>query len=287
MTDFGLHPDTNLGSVHLTVADLERSLQFYEEVLGFRTVTREVGSAALGAGGATALLRLTELPDARRKPPHSTGLYHFAVLLPSRLDLARSLGRLAERRYPLQGASDHLVSEALYLADPDGNGIELYRDRPRDEWPRRDGQLLITTERLDLNGLLAELEGDGRPWQGLPDRTRIGHIHLHVADLRQTEDFYCRGLGFDLVSRYGPQALFVSAGGYHHHIGLNTWAGVGAPPPPPDSVGLRFFTIQLPNEAAWAQTLAHLQESGLRYEERPGGVFLRDPAENGILLAAP
>jgi catechol 2,3-dioxygenase len=283
---FLIHPDTNLGAVHLTVSDLERALRFYTEALGFGLGGRQDGAAWLTADGTTPLLVLTEQPGARPKPARSTGLYHFAVLLPGRVELARWLRHMLDAGHPLQGASDHLVSEAIYLADPDGNGIEMYADRPREAWPRRDGQLQMATEALDGAGLLAELEADNRPWNGLPSQTRIGHIHLHVADLRRAEAFYCDTLGFERVTTYGASALFVSAGGYHHHIGLNTWAGVGAPPSPPDSAGLRFFTVRLPDRAELERAVAHLQASGAGVEQEEGAVFVQDPSGNRIHLVA-
>jgi len=292
--NFLIHPQTKLGTVHLTVSDLERSLHFYSEILGFNVGHREDGAAWLAADRQVPLLELVEQPGARPKPPRTTGLYHFAILVPGRADLARVLNRLVEVQYPLQGAADHLVSEALYLADPDGNGIEIYTDRPREAWPWRDGQLQMATDPLDLAGLLAELGGDPHARGAPPPQTRIGHIHLHVADLRQAEDFYCGVLGFDLVQRYPPSqsgdggrssALFVSAGGYHHHIGLNIWAGVGAPPPPPDVVGLRSYTLCLPDDEELDRTLDHLKSSGVEVEQEAGDFFLMDPSSNRIRLA--
>lgn len=284
MNTFSIHPATLLGPVYLSVCDLERSLRFYTDVIGFELIHHVDTTAWLGSAPNTLLLALTEQPDARPKPPRTTGLYHFAILVPSRLDLARSLRHLVEASYPLQGASDHLVSEALYITDPDGNGIEIYADRAREAWPRRDGQVLIATERLDLDNLLAELAQDHQTWAGVPSQTRIGHVHLQVADLPQTEAFYRTALGFDLVARYGQKALFVSAGGYHHHLGLNTWAGTGAPPPPPDAVGLRYFTITLPDEAEQRRLLAHLQRSGVSFVEQDDAISLQDPSNNGVLI---
>jgi len=286
---FVIHPYTTLGPVHLTVPDLEGSLRFYGDVLGFDVGRREDGAARLTADGTTALLALVERPDARPKPPHTTGLYHFAILVPSRADLAHTLSHLVETGYPLQGAADHLVSEALYLADPDGNGIEIYADRPQATWPRSDEGLQMTTDPLDVSGLLAELEEAGQSWEGLAPQTRIGHVHLHVADLRQAEAFYCDGLGFDLVQRYPParpSALFVSAGGYHHHIGLNVWAGVGAPPPPPEATGLRFYTLYLPDEAELKRTVEHMESWGVELEREGSGFFLSDPSGNRVRLSA-
>jgi catechol 2,3-dioxygenase len=221
---------------------------------------------------------------ARPKPARATGLYHFAILTPTRLALARSLRRLAEAQWPLSGASDHLVSEALYLDDPDGNGIEVYRDRPRDEWPRVGGKIRMATDPLDFDGVIAELERDDQPWDGLQPETTIGHVHLHVADLRAAEAFYHGVLGFDIITNYGGSALFVSAGGYHHHLGLNTWAGVGAPPAPPDAAGLRRFAIALPDADALETVAARVRAAGIAAEQTEAGLTLRDPSQNGVLL---
>ncbi|NJN97192.1 MAG: VOC family protein [Anaerolineales bacterium] len=283
MAKASIHPATNIGYVHLTVANLDRSLVFYQDNLGFQLHRREGDTAYLGAGGPD-LLVLTERPDAR---PVSgvTGLYHFAILTPSRVALAQSLRHLAETRTPVQGFSDHWVSEAIYLADPDGNGIEIYRDRPRSEWPRQNGQLQMATDPLDLQSILAELEAQPAPWTGLEPETVIGHVHLHIATIPSAEAFYVGTLGFDLIMRYGPSASFVSADGYHHHLGLNTWAGVNAPPPPPDAAGLRYFTLNLPDSAALAAVVERIQQTGLAFQEKDGVVFLRDPAQNGVVLA--
>jgi catechol 2,3-dioxygenase len=286
MASFSIHPDTSIGSVHLTVADLDRSERFYTHILGFQALERGNSTLTLTADGATPLLVLTEQPRARPKPARATGLYHFAILVPSRLDLARSLRRLAEQRYPLSGASDHLVSEALYLDDPDGNGIEIYRDRPRDEWPQVNGQLQMATDPLDIDGILAELERDDRPWDGLAPATKVGHMHLHVADLAEAEAFYSGLLGFDVMAHYGHSALFVSAGGYHHHIGLNTWAGVGAPPPPAGSAGLRHFIVRLPDSSARDALLARVREAGVAIEEIEQGLLVRDGSGNAVVLTA-
>jgi catechol 2,3-dioxygenase len=279
-----IHPDTRIGMVHLAVADLERSLAFYEQILGFQEHRREGDRAYLGAGAAD-LLALTEERGARPSRG-TTGLYHFAVLVPSRRHLAHSLARLVETETTMQGFADHLVSEAVYLADPDGNGIEIYRDRPRDEWPYERGQLQMASDPLDVAGLLAEVTGQQEAWPGLDPATTIGHIHLHVSDLRQAETFYLDVLGFDLVLRYGPSATFVSAGGYHHHIGLNTWAGAGAPPPPPGSAGLRWYEIVLPARDERERLLERARHAGHEPREQPEGFYLEDPSGNGIMLVA-
>ncbi|MBI1877710.1 MAG: VOC family protein [Chloroflexi bacterium] len=283
MSDFSIHPNTTVGYVHLTVANLDRSLAYYQESLGFQLRRRDGNTAYLGAGGPDLLL-LTERPGARAVSG-VTGLYHFAILTPSRLALAQSLRHLAETRTQVQGFSDHWVSEAIYLSDPDNNGIEIYRDRPRSEWPRQNGQLQMATDPLDVNGILAELGPQPEPWTGLLPETSIGHVHLHVATIPSAEKFYCEMLGFDLMTRYGPSASFVSAGGYHHHLGLNTWAGVNAPPPPPDAAGLRYYTINLPDAAALKEVIERIENAEVDFKEKDGVVFLRDPSKNGVVLA--
>ena len=275
-----IHPDTTIGYVHLTISNLERSLDFYQNIIGLQLHRREGNTAYLGAG-QTDLLRLTEQPDAQRVPG-TTGLYHFAILVPSRFELAQSLKRIAETQTPVEGFADHLVSEAIYLPDPDGNGIEIYRDRPRDQWEYANGQLKMATDPLDINGVMSELAGNEQPWQGLHPNTVIGHIHLHVADIGQAEEFYHGALGFDLVLRYGPTASFLSAGGYHHHLGVNTWAG--RTPPSPGAIGLRWFTVRLPHAEALNAVVDNLRQAGVTVTEQEEGWFLRDPVQNGVLL---
>jgi catechol 2,3-dioxygenase len=281
-TSAAIDPRTTVGAVSLTVTDTERSRQFYESVIGLRGNDRADGSLAFGGPGGEHFLELHGDPSARPLDRRSTGLYHLAILMPDRPELARSLRRIAEARWPLDGASDHLVSEALYLSDPDGNGIEIYRDRPREQWPERDGRLEMATLALDLDDLLRESSESGeRP---VPAETRIGHVHLQVANLDDAERFYSGVLGFDVTVRGYPGALFVSAGGYHHHIGLNTWHSAGASPPPPGSVGLRSFEVLLPDRAALEQTLEHVRAAGLETQQLDGGVLTRDPSGNGVLL---
>lgn len=278
-----IHPNTKIGPVSLTVSDMARSLTYYQQNIGLKLHHQEANTAVLGSG-ETELLQLMARPSVP-KPRRSTGLYHFALLLPSRLELAKTLTHLINTETAIAGASDHLVSEALYLSDPDGNGIEIYRDRPRDEWKIINDVLQMSTEPLDVQGVLSELNSATAAWNGLHQATIMGHIHLHVNYLDQAEAFYTDILGFDLVTRYGPSAAFVSAGGYHHHIGLNTWAGVGAPPPPDNAVGLNWFTIVFPDQDALQATAVRLQSADIPYEKRGDGLFLRDPANNGILLS--
>ena len=275
-TSAAIDPRTTVGAVSLTVSDLERSQRFYERVIGLVPAS----DGLLGAPGEPFL----ELHGDRSAPPlnrRATGLYHFAILMPTRADLARSLRRIAEARWPLDGASDHLVSEALYLSDPDGNGIEIYRDRPREHWRRREGRLEMATIPLDLDTLMVE-SGDASA--SVPPGTTIGHVHLQVADLDEAERFYSGALGLDVTVRGYPGALFVSAGGYHHHLGLNTWHSAGAPPPPPGSVGLRSFEVRLPDRAAFEHTFERVRAAGIEGETVDGGVLVRDPSGNGVLL---
>jgi len=247
---------THIGSVHLTVRDLEAQRTFYERALGLRELGRDGQTVRLGPEGGPVLLELTGDPDAPQRPHGTTGLYHLAVLVPTRSDLGQALRRVAEAGWRFTGASDHLVSEALYLNDPEGNGIEIYRDRTREEWPRDDeGVIQMATLPLDLDGVLSDGDAIGPVPALMPAGTRIGHVHLQVANLRDAEDFYAGTLGFEVMVRTYPGALFVSAGGYHHHIGLNVWESAGGSPPPPGSTGLRSFEVVLPS-AEDAQQLA-------------------------------
>ncbi len=252
MTDFRLPDTAHIGGAHLRVIDLDRALDFYRDTLGLTVVDQPGDTVALASSpDAAPILRLTVHPDAIRKPQRSTGLYHVAILLPSRAALGKMLHRLIDLGYPLQGAADHLVSEALYLADPDGNGLEIYRDRPRSEWRMDGDSVAMATEALDVDGVLAD--ADLSAWDGIAPGTVIGHVHLHVSDLAQSEQFYSGLLGLDVVQRSYPGALFLSAGGYHHHLGVNTWAG--RMPPPANAVGLESFTVTIPDPLAWAQAV--------------------------------
>ena len=278
-------PATTIGEIQLLTGNLERLGRFYQEQLGFHLLEEGKDRIVLGAGSRRLITLVGKAGAQPRSQKGMTGLYHFAVLLPDRRSLARLLVHMAENGMEIQGASDHGVSEALYLADPDGNGIELYRDRAKEEWPVDDlNRLMMVTDPLDVDDLVLELRQGLTPWQGLPDGTVIGHVHLHVANLMEAEVFYTRVLGFKLMQHYGQSAAFVSAGGYHHHIGMNTWAGTGAPPPPPDTTGLRWFEVVLPDTAALEAVQARLQEAGHSWKESDGGILVRDPSQNGILL---
>ena len=275
-----LHPNTHIGAIQLTIANLNRSIEFYENVLGLQLYDRSDGRATLGVGGPT-LVELVELPGARQVRNHS-GLYHFAILTPSRFVLAQVLRNLLQHEIRI-GGSDHLVSEALYFDDPDGNGIEVYRDRPRSEWQYENGKPVLGGLPLDYQGILRELGDQPKAFWRLDPETVMGHMHLHVADLALAVDFYCNVVGFDLIMNWN-QASFISAGGYHHHMGLNTWAGVGAPPQPADAVGLRHFEIVLADRAEERRLVARLVQADIAHEFRSDGLFVRDPAQNGVLF---
>jgi catechol 2,3-dioxygenase len=261
-----------MGRVDLSVADLERSLDYYGRSIGLDLLSERGGEATLGAG-ATELLHLVEEPGARPADGYS-GLFHFALLLPTRADLARWLAYAGRGGVQLTGASDHFVSEALYLRDPDHHGIEIYADRPRELWEGRVDRM--GSWPLDLDDLLGALpEPERAEFDALPDGTTMGHVHLRVADVDETVRFYRDLLGFDLMAQLGPQAAFLSAGGYHHHLGGNTWESRGAAQAPEGTARLRSFTIVLPDNASVAEAAA-----------RVGGVEAQDPSGNRLVLKA-
>jgi catechol 2,3-dioxygenase len=275
----GIAPATRMGAVHLTVSDLERSLTYYERAVGLGVHGRDNGSARLGAGGED-LLVLYEHPGAQ-PAPRNTGLFHFALLLPSRHDLARWLAHAAQTQIPLEGMSDHLVSEAIYLRDPDWHGIEIYRDRPRAEW-ERDGEFVrMATIPLDIPGVMTALDDEEPAFERMPPGTTMGHVHLQVADIPSAEQFYTEVLGFDVQARYGTQATFVSAGGYHHHLGANTWNSRGAAAAPEGSAALRHAIVLVPDE----NELARIADSVADATAAPeGGFYVRDPSQNMLLI---
>ena len=276
-----ISPNTYIGAVNLSVSDLEKAGDYYRRVLGLQLIHAEPGRLDLGAG-EHILLRLFEMPGAQRSP-HATGLYHFALRVPSRLELARTLRNLSENKAYFVGFADHYVSEALYLADPDGHGIEIYRDRPREQWLDGRGQLKMTTDPLDLEGLIKELASDSRPWQGIDPETVMGHIHLQVDNIPQTRDFYSNVLGFGVMADMGS-AAFLSAGGYHHHIGMNTWTSAGGPPAPENSLHLLEYEIILPDAAGLEQVTQQLDQAGYPYTHNNRSLELKDPAHINIEL---
>ncbi|MCZ7589996.1 MAG: VOC family protein [Gaiella sp.] len=276
-----LPAETRLGAIRLRVGDVERLREFYETTIGLRTLGVTDGVTSLGVDGEP-LVELVADRDAPPRPPRSTGLFHLALLVPTRADLARTLRRVAGSGWPLAGASDHLVSEALYLADPEGSGIELYRDRPREQWPVGGDTVEMATLPLDLQDLLTEPGGEAAA-TAMPTGTALGHVHLQVADLEDAEAFWVGALGLDVTVRGYPGALFTSVGGYHHHVGLNTWAGVGAPRPPAGARGLVRFEVVLPDDAAVAEAAERLSRVGAT-EPVNGGVLAADRSGNAVLV---
>jgi catechol 2,3-dioxygenase len=285
-----IHPATRLGALHLTVASLDRQTAFYQQALGLHLHWQAEGKAGLGAGGED-LLVLTEMPEARRAP-RTTGLYHFAILLPNRRELARAIVRLAQLKVP-QSPTDHVMTETTYLADPEGNGIELYADTPEDGFfGEENGQMVCRDKNgvlrsgrdpLDIDELLTHLQPDDRFDTPVDPATKMGHIHLHVAQTEPAMHFYRDVLGFGKQIEDAMMG-FVSAGGYHHHIGFNTWVGRGAPPPPPGSLGLRYYTVVLPEQAELERLEAQLEAAGAAIERRPDGLLVADPSQNHLLL---
>ena len=305
-TEFSIHPQTRIGHVSLNVARIEPQLAFYQQVIGLELHWREGERAGLGAGGAD-LVQLTEQPTFKRYRG-VTGLYHFAILFPNRRELARVIKRLFSlkyRNYP----TDHIMTKTTYLDDPEGNGIELYAESPEDgTWSmangayvtrRADGSLSDGREPLDVEALFSHLMRDDRLDAPAPTETRVGHVHLHIRDIEEAMAFYHGLVGFDVMGVAKPFRMgFVSAGGYHHHIGLNTWQGEGAPPPPADALGLRHFQVLLPNKSELEAVVARVafpfqglrqdlrRQGGVPTEQSDDGVLVRDPSQNGVLLSA-
>ncbi|TDL63456.1 VOC family protein [Rhodococcus qingshengii] len=279
MEGFHQKPNIYVGEVNVKVKNLDNALTFYQNIMGFQVLEKTERKAALTADGKTTLVTLEQPGNVIPKEGRMSGLYHFAILLPRRADLSVFLRHFLGTGYPL-GAADHFVSEALYINDPDGNGIEVYRDRPSKEWTWKNGLVDMATEELDGNSILAESDAE---WNGLPAGTVMGHIHLHVGDLQKAEEFYTKGLGFEAVSHY-PQALFLSTGRYHHHIAINTWQGEGAPTPPQNSVGLNWYTLVFPDEAARETALQQLQQLGSSVQKETDYFVVSDPSGNQIRL---
>lgn len=285
MMDGGRLPaDTTMGPVHLRVADLDRALEFYGELLDLH-VAEQAGARAtlVAATGGPDLIRLTAQPGVRHRPPQTPGLYHFALLFPDRRDLGRTLLRLFERGVPFDGFADHGVSEAAYLSDPDGNGVELAADRPRAQWRNAEGQIVMYTQVLNVTNLLRAVDGD--PWIGLPAATAIGHVHLHVQDVPRAARFYSDVIGFDVMHRGYPGAVFLAAGGYHHHIGVNAWSR-GARPEEGTMAGLIAFEVIVPDAAAREALSARLLATGAPVDESGAGFVTQDPEGNRILIGA-
>jgi catechol 2,3-dioxygenase len=275
---------TRLGPVELIVTDLDRAVAFYQDVIGLRPHRLEPPVAVLGVGGED-LLVLTENPGARPAGRHA-GLYHVAILYPSRVELARAALRIASTRTPIQGASDHHTHEAIYLSDPDGNGLELAADRPREQWPGRE--LYVSgPDPLDTNALFALVDGE-EPRRPAAEGVAVGHVHLHVSDVDEALRFYRDALGFELQAQM-PTAAFVSAGGYHHHVAFNVWRGEHIPPVDPDALGMRWFTVVVPDDGALEAVAARLRAAGVAFErdvdgDGDGTLSVQDPSGNALRI---
>jgi catechol 2,3-dioxygenase len=282
MNDFCLPPQTHIGYAHLTTANLARSLTFYADKLGFQQIGNTDDAVTLSANGHTPHILLTEHPDWKAKPARSTGLYHVAIRLPNRQLLARTFKHLVSVKYPFSGFSDHLVSEALYLNDPDGNGLEFYSDRPRDQWKYVDGRVQMSLEALDIESL--RREADDSAWTGIDPATDIGHVHLSIPDLEQARAFYVDLMGFKLAVDWSSQgAIFVAAGDYHHHVGLNIWGGTQ--PQPPQTLGLESFSVVVPDTATLDHLCERFHAAAVKVEKQAeGGLLVRDPFGNAIVL---
>lgn len=277
--NFHQPPKTYTGEVFLRVTDLDKLTNFYTDIIGFRILEKAENRVVLTADGKKPLLVLEQPAHILPKEPRRTGLYHFALLLPTRADLGKAIKHFSKNEVRL-GASDHLVSEALYLSDPDGNGIEIYRDRKPEEWTWQDGFVGMSTDPIDAQGVV--MASGNEEWDGLPAGTVMGHVHLHVANLAETQSFY-EALGFELVTPY-PQALFMSTGKYHHHIGMNTWNGVGAPRPSKESAGLEAYTLVYPDQATLDAAIEKIEGRGATVESKAGYFVTEDPSGNGIVL---
>ena len=277
--NFHKAPHTYTGEVHLNVLDLDKSISYYKEVIGFKVLEKSGNKAVLTADGKTPLLIIEQPENVTPKEPRRTGLYHFALLLPERADLGNIIKHFVANKVAI-GASDHMVSEALYLSDPDGNGIEIYTDRDPSAWSWTNGKVAMSTDPLNGESIVAE--SAGKSWDGLPEKTVMGHVHLHVANLPVTETFY-NALGFEVVTNY-PQALFMSTGKYHHHIGLNTWSGEGASRPSEGSVGLQSYALIFPTEAVLNEAIANIEALNAKVESNENGFVVEDPSGNRIVL---
>lgn len=280
--DFHSKPSTFVSHVNIKVEDLNKSLQFYQHIMGFHILDRTSSTARLTTDGKTSILSLEQPEDVLPKQSRTTGLYHFALLLPQRKDLANIVLHFADNDIRF-GASDHLVSEALYLHDPDGNEIEVYIDRDPSEWKWDGEEVAMAVDPLDFERLLKNTVPGGA-WEGLPEETLMGHVHLHVSELEKTEAFYVNGLGLDVVNRFGNQALFLSYGKYHHHIGVNTWNGVGALKPAENSVGMESYSLIFPDEEAVQTTIVNLHDIGASVTVENGRRITYDPSGNRIEL---
>jgi catechol 2,3-dioxygenase len=280
---FASRTPLHIGAVGLVVRDLDLLTRYYQSLLGFALIERSDGVVRLGAGGVT-LLELQHRPNAKLDDPATAGLYHTAFLMPTRADHARWILHIARNRIPITGASDHGVSEAFYLDDPEGNGIEVYNDRPKERWQRENSLIVMQTKQLDIEAIVREVEPATTSYPAAPAGLRIGHIHLRVGNVTKAEEFYRGAIGLDLTRRRGG-ATFMSSGGYHHHVGANVWHSDGAGPPERDRAGLAWFSLEAADDAAHAALAARLRSENAPLEATANGLETADPWGTRIRLA--
>ncbi len=283
MSKFHQPPNIYVEQVQIKVSSLDLSLEFYEEVLGFQILKREDNMVSLTADGKKALIVLEEVKGARRKKKKAMGLYHFAILVPGRKALGSLLEHIHKFDSPIiMGASDHGISKAIYVEDPDENGIEIYKDTPPETWKWEYGKIIEKTERLNMKQLIKEAKDE--EWKKMPEETVIGHIHLSVKDLQESREFYCDLLGLNLVMEYPNQALFFSSGGYHHHVAINTWGVKNGKKADDKEVGLRSFTMNFPNEWKRQAAVERLEKKGYPVKSFGTGSDLSTEDPSGNLL---
>lgn len=285
MSRFHQPPNIYVEQVQVIVSNMEHSLEFYEEVLGFQVLERKNNLVSLTADGKKALIILEEIKGARKKKKKTTGLYHFAILIPEEKELGALLNHIHQFDAPIiKGASDHGISKAIYVEDPDENGIEIYKDTPPETWKWEYGKIMEKTQRLDMKRLIKEAKN--YEWRKMPDETVIGHIHLSVKDLQESKEFYCDLLGLNLVMEYPDEALFFSSGGYHHHVAINAWGAKEGETPQEQQVGLRHFTMTFPNEWKRQAAVEKLQNKDFKVESLETGsdLLTTDPSGNQLRL---
>ncbi|WMM24479.1 VOC family protein [Tissierella sp. MB52-C2] len=282
MSKFHEKPNIFVNHIVLKVVDVKRTVEFYTEIMGLKILDRREKEVILTADGVNPIVTIVEPDNAIPKLPRRTGIYHFALLLPSRFHLGLFLKHLREKSYPIIGGAHHGVSEAIYLEDPDGNGIEVYRDIDSEEWKRKENQVEMVTDPLDYDSIILDA-GEGK-WDKIPKETIIGHIHLHVGDLDEAKKFYCDGLGFDLVMKLANSALFISSGGYHHHIGLNIWNGKNSLALPDNAAGMKYYSIIFPGIDVRENTINNLRNLGYDVIREDNNIFTKDPSTNLIKL---
>jgi catechol 2,3-dioxygenase len=275
----------HIGAIGLLARDLDRLADFYQKLLGLTVFERTDRVARLGVGDVT-LIEIEHRPNAKPDDPSQAGLYHTAFLMPTRADHARWILHIARNRVPITGASDHGVSEAFYLDDPEGNGIEVYNDRPQERWQREDGLIVMQTKPLDVQAILTEADSRNADYPAAPGGLRIGHVHLRVGNVEQAEAFYRGPIGLDLTRRRGG-ATFMSSGGYHHHVGANVWHSEGSGRRDPDRAGLAWFSMEIPNAASVDTLSGKLLQAKAPIDHTPGGIETADPWGTRIRLVTP